>query len=46
MQVAAETTQPETDPSLDCAEWYARVLGDLVVGEPDKERQLDRESLL
>jgi hypothetical protein len=42
----AKATQPETDASLDRAEGYAGELGDLVVGEPGEERQLDRGSLL
>ena len=46
MLVAAETAQPEADASLDRAEWYAGELGDLLVGEPGEERQLDCGSLL
>jgi hypothetical protein len=46
LQVAAKTAQPEADASLDRAEWYTGELGDLVMGEPGEERQLDDGSLL
>ena len=37
---------PGADASLDCVEWYAGELGDLLVGKPGEERQLDCGSLL
>ena len=46
MEGTSETTQPETDAPLDRAEWYAGEPGDLIVGEPGQEPQLDCGSLL
>jgi hypothetical protein len=46
LYVAAEPAQAETNAPLDRAETYAGALGDLLVGEPAEECQLDRRSEL